>query len=61
MLKLVLVSGIVALLAACSTTGPVYSAGSLGVSSTATAGPPRSPGEGPAFNPYYGGGTTAGR
>ena len=54
MFKLVVIAGIMSLLAACS-AGPGFS--SYSSDNSNTAGPPRSPGEGPAFNPYYGGGS----
>jgi hypothetical protein len=54
MFKLILAAGLVSLLAACSTMpGPSGGSGAMESSAAATASP-RSPGEGPAFNPYYG-------
>ena len=54
MFKLVVVAGIIALLAACSSmSDPAYRSGSMGGSNTAVMGASRSSGEGPALNPRY--------
>lgn len=56
MFKLVVVAGIIGLLAACSSmSNPAYRSSSMDGSNTAAMGASRSPGEGPAFSPYYGG------
>lgn len=54
MFKFVVIASIASLAAACSTS-PTYSSRSTDGSSTTSMGAPRSPGEGPSFNPYYGG------
>jgi hypothetical protein len=57
MFRLVMIAGVFSLLAACSTS-PGYGTKAMGASGTAQTNPPRSPGEGPSINPYYGGSTT---
>ena len=53
MFKLAAVALSIGLLAACSTmSGPTYRSNPMEESSTASANPPRSPGEGPSFTPY---------
>jgi hypothetical protein len=51
MLKLVLVAALIGLLAACA--GLSTNGYSTSASSSAAGDPPRSPGEGPSFNPVY--------
>jgi hypothetical protein len=53
MFKLAAVALSIGLLAACSgMSGSNYPPNSMDGSSTASANPPRSPGEGPSFTPY---------
>ena len=51
MSKLVLAAALIGLLAACSSMST--SGYSASAASSATGDPPRSPGEGPSFNPVY--------
>jgi len=53
MFKIAMAAVLISLLAACSAS-PTYRSSAVDSSSTAEVGPPRSPGEGPSFNPYYG-------
>jgi len=58
MFKLMMIAGLLSLLAACS-TGGTSGTNTMGASgTTANTNPPRSPGEGPSINPYYGGSST---
>lgn len=57
MFRLVMIAGVLSLLAACSAS-PTNGTNAMGASGTANTNPPRSPGEGPSINPYYGGSST---
>jgi hypothetical protein len=52
MFKVIAAALLIGLLAACAGMPGSYASDSMGASDSASASPPRSPGEGPSFTPY---------